>query len=206
MSHLTGPGGVLVEPCSGSCDGDQQLFKGIFVRHQHAMAAALGSGDADADAVLAFIAANARSLLETAACAGGGYGLSWLGPCAVESTATTSSALDLLTAAARAPSGADVSPWVPLGLGDCADSAGAPMPNCGRAGLVEADCAAAAALPALAAAAYDWHADCLGGTYCRIRTLAGAAACAPGWAWEDGAARAANATNGQSLTICMVRA
>lgn len=198
MSPLLSPAGVLQEPCSGTCDGDQQLFKGIFIRHLHAARLGAAAG--------AFIADNAASLLAHAACSGGGYGLDWAGPCSVQTVATFSSALDLLTAAAQTPTGADPAAWLPLGLGACADGAGAGMPACVRSGIDEAACAAAAAAPALAAPAYDFSAGCLGATTCRVRTLAGAAACAAGWTHADGAATTVTRADGASLSVCAIRA
>jgi predicted alpha-1,6-mannanase (GH76 family) len=200
MSQLS-PAGVLREPCSGACDGDQQLFKGIFVRH---LLAAAAGGLANASGARAFVAANAASLLARAACAGGGYGLDWDAPCATQTVATFSSALDLLTAAAQTPAGDDAGGWLPAGLGACADAAGAAMPACVKANVDEPACAAAA--DALRAPAYDFEAGCLGATTCRVRTTAGAAACAPGWAHADGPATAATRADGASLTVCALRA
>ena len=40
---LTTPGGILKEPCpNNKCDGDQHIFKGIFMRHATYMAQAGG--------------------------------------------------------------------------------------------------------------------------------------------------------------------
>ena len=199
------PGGVLHEPCSGSCDGDQQLFKGIFVRHLARAAAAPAAPAPLAASAGPFIAANARSMLANAACAGGGYGLDWAGRCTVDTVATFSSALDLLTAAAATLAGADTSAWVPLGGGACTDAAGASMPAC-VADVSEAACATAAAAPALSSPAYDVMTSCLGVATCRIRTLAGAGSCPPGFTWHGGPATDVTTTDGASLTLCVLKA
>lgn len=197
---LLSPNGILSEPCS-SCDGDQHLFKGIWVRH----AAALAAVDAAfAPTVHSFVLANARSLIANAACPGGGFGFSWSSACAIEDTATSSAALDLLVAAAEGGSAPEGAPWLPLGLGNCVDAVGSSMGNCYRNGVDEVACRTSADGDARAVA-WDHESTCLGDGFCRVRTLAGAASCAAGWAWADGPATAVSSANGAALTTCYVR-
>lgn len=203
MTQLA-PRGVLVEPCgSGGCDGDQQIFKGVFIRHLSRFAA-LEPGVAPAAA--AFIVTNARSLLANASCGNGYFGTDWAAGC-VDSRATVagaSSALDLLVAAAGVEGASSRGPWTPLGLGNCADAGGAAMPNCFDTPITALECAGNASATH-GAVAYDWYADCLGSGFCRVRTLGGAAGCpAGGWQWSGGPATNVTSSNGESLTMCFV--
>ena len=89
------PGGVLRESCEDrGCDQDQQIFKGIFVRHawylcaalDKAAAAAPGAGGAGgaaaaaaAAALRAYVGANARSAWTLGRGIGGLSGINWSG-------------------------------------------------------------------------------------------------------------------------------
>lgn len=200
---------IMAEPCGGSgCDGDQQIFKGVFVRHLSALLQSGAAGPALTAQARAFLAANAASLLANASCAqGGGYGLLWQGPCGANvSVATSSAGLDLLTAASLAEVASAVPPpaLVALGLGNCVDGSGAAMPNCYNANTTEAACAAALAADSRAVA-YDFSQPCGPGLrgFCRVRTLAGNGSCAPGWGFDGGPATSVSAADGSSLTVCV---
>lgn len=203
MARLS-QGGVLTEPCgAGVCDGDQQIFKGVFVRH---LQRAVTMDVPVAPAAAAFVVANARSLLASAACGNGYFSTGWAGPC-VDANATTagaSSALDLLVAAAGVPGASPAGAWRPIGLGACADAAGAAMPRCTASPASPIDCAAGATGTS-GAVAYDWHANCSGPATCSAHTLAGPAACPEGWRWGPGDATNVTQSNGEELSMCFVR-
>jgi predicted alpha-1,6-mannanase (GH76 family) len=190
--------GVLVEPCT-NCDGDQIIFKGVYVRHL----GVFGVNDAAIrPAAAAFLMKNVDSLLANAVCAQGGYGFDWRGaPGGCDATqASSSAALDLLLAAAVvAPS--STRQWQPIGLGNCVDAAGQSMSNCFSTGASEAQCANAGA----GAVAYDWEQACDGSTFCRVRTLEGAGSCLPGWQYESGVATTVVGGSGGALALCVVR-
>jgi predicted alpha-1,6-mannanase (GH76 family) len=96
LSTLTGPPGILAEPCeSVGCNSDQTQFKGIFVRYLHELC--LHSGK---PAYRAFILANADSVWDNARNAAGQFGLRWGGPFDRADASRQSSALEVLTAAA----------------------------------------------------------------------------------------------------------
>ena len=197
---LTTPAGILAEPCS-TCDGDQQIFKGVWARH---LAYLVAAAPAQAQPLAgAFLRAQALSLLENASCVGGGFGLLWQGPCsASRSTASDSAALDLLLAAAAAAPPAAMA-WSSLGVGSCVDAAGETMPSCSAAGPSEAACRAAAVADP-ASVAYDFAQGCLGATLCSVRTLA--SSCAPGFTFSAGTgAKAVSAVDGKALVTCVVR-
>lgn len=218
IAHLTSPtsfGPVLVEPCGAgsSCMPDGVIFKGIFMRHLAELVTLGAAGKVPASAgfianATAFITANVQSALASAVCPGGGITMDWRGPCNDTNTATFTSGLDLLTAAARvgAPAPTEAAQLVPLALGNCVDATGAGMPNCYLPGVSERECAAAA-LSDAAAVGYDWESSCLlpNGTYCRVRTLGGAAACPSGWSYGGGSATTITGGNNASLTLCVVK-
>jgi predicted alpha-1,6-mannanase (GH76 family) len=96
LSTLTGPPGILAEPCESSgCNGDQTQFKGIFVRYLHEFC--LHSGK---PAYRAFIVANADSVWDNARNAADQFGLCWGGPFDRADASRQTSALEVLTAAA----------------------------------------------------------------------------------------------------------
>eukprot|EP00937_MAST-01D_sp_MAST-1D-sp2_P008141 g8141.t1 len=130
-SALLAPAGVLREPCElragaapsaaaaaaagGGCNGDQRIFKGVFVRHLWYLSGADACAPENALAYRAFIGANAAAAIARGRRGGGRsganatFGLHWAGPFDAMSAgaATQSAALDLILAAAfpllRAP-------------------------------------------------------------------------------------------------------
>jgi len=101
LSRLTGPSGILTEPCEGSgCNGDQTQFKGIFARNLHEFSAHSGK-----PAYRAFLLANADSVWDNARNAAGQFGLRWAGPFDQADASRQSSALEVLTAAAGLTAG-----------------------------------------------------------------------------------------------------
>jgi predicted alpha-1,6-mannanase (GH76 family) len=96
LSTLTGPPGILAEPCeTAGCNGDQTQFKGIFVRYLHEFCRPSGK-----PAYRAFIVANADSVWDNARNAADQFGLRWGGPFDKADASRQSSALEVLTAAA----------------------------------------------------------------------------------------------------------
>jgi predicted alpha-1,6-mannanase (GH76 family) len=96
LGTLTGPPGILAEPCESSgCNGDQTQFKGIFVRYLHDFCQHSGK-----PAYRAFIVANADSVWDNARNAADQFGLRWGGPFDRADASRQASALEVLTAAA----------------------------------------------------------------------------------------------------------
>jgi len=191
--------GVLTEPCGGgACGGDGSIFKGVFVRHLAKLARADAGVAAEA---AAFLGAQAAAVAARGGCgATAAFGFRWDGPCEVADTATTVAALDALAAAAAAGAPPPPAQWRALGLGDCADAAGAAMPNCFSTATLDERACRDAAWVTPGAVAYDFSAsNCLGATFCRVRTLAGAGACAGGARWGGGGAGGGGAGEGGAL-------
>jgi len=192
---------VLMEPCT-SCDPDQYIFKGIFLRHlgyavtNNTLTPNLPNSDT-------FFLNNANSLIENAVCPDGSYGSLWQGPCKNQNTASESSALDLLTSAGANAINQPTN-WRPIGLGNCADDQMQSMPNCYQSGVSEAQCRALAQTDSKAVA-YDISTGCDGQTFCRVRTLGGASACPSGWSWGGGSATTVTTTNDNDLTLCVLK-
>ena len=203
MEHLTTDGGILAEPCGSSCDNDQHIFKGVFVRHAAYLAAAQPAARA---LVATFLGAQAQSLLANASCATGGFGNLWQGPpCSSQSTASDSAALDLLLSAALVAPAPPATPWRALGVGACVDAQARTMPTCSAvvAGG-EAGCRAAAEADA-ASKAYSIETGCLGVSVCTVSTSA--SSCAQGWARSPGSGGSTvSAVDGKALTLCVARA
>ncbi len=102
LRRLTGPAGILAEPCEPSgCDGDQTQFKGIFVRNLHEFCRLRGK-----PGYRAFLLANAESVWRNARNPAGQFGLCWAGPFDKADASRQSSALEVLTAAADLTAGA----------------------------------------------------------------------------------------------------
>jgi len=200
FNHLT-VNNILNEPCS-NCDSDQLIFKGIFLRH-------LGYSVANTSVTPhlpnldTFFINNANSLIEKAVCTDGSYGSLWQGPCKNQNVASESSALDLLMSAGEYAKNQPPS-WHPIGLGNCEDDQMQSMPNCYRTGVTEAQCRSQAQNDAKAVA-YDLSTSCTGQTSCRVRTLGGASACPSGWSWTGGSATTVTTTNGNDLTLCVLK-
>lgn len=195
--------GILVEPCAGGeCGGDGQIFKGVFVRHLGALARADSALKADAGP---WLDTQAQSLLSTGQCDNeGNMPFRWDGPCDVVTTATDSAALDAFTAAASLGGAGGEVDWSPLALGNCVDSNGDSAPNCWKTDIPERECRDAASIDT-ESIAFDFSTDCIGGTFCRVRTLGGSNACAGGWTWENGTATSVTGGNNAERTLCVVR-
>jgi predicted alpha-1,6-mannanase (GH76 family) len=96
LDKLTGPTGILAEPCEASgCNSDQSQFKGIFVRNLHEFCQHSGK-----PAYRAFLLANADSVWDNDRNAADQFGLRWAGPFDRADASRQSSALEVLIAAA----------------------------------------------------------------------------------------------------------
>jgi len=97
-SPALSPHGVLREPCetASSCDADETLFKGIFIRNLSKL-----DSRVDGAPYRAFLRRNARSVWDRDRRADE-FGLSWSGPFDRADTARQAAALDALTAGIRA--------------------------------------------------------------------------------------------------------
>ncbi len=97
-SPVLSPHGVLREPCeqASSCDADQTLFKGIFIRNLSKLDSRVGGAP-----YRGYLRRNARSVWDHDRRADE-FGLSWSGPFDGPGTARQAAALDALTAGIRA--------------------------------------------------------------------------------------------------------
>ena len=202
--------GILTEPCpGGDCGGDGRIFKGVFVRHLGYLASISPLIAVEATD---FLAKNARALIRNG---GGGCNFSgatfpfrWDGPCDSDAdTATTSSALDVIAAAAKMSQAPSDSQFTPLGLGNCADSNGKGMGNCYNSAIIDERACRDAAWTTMGAVAYDFSiSTCLGANFCRVRTIAGSNACtAGGWSWDPSDNATVITTTVDSLrTLCVM--
>ncbi|MGI8450440.1 MAG: glycoside hydrolase family 76 protein [Streptosporangiaceae bacterium] len=97
-SPVLSPHGVLREPCEpvSSCDADQTLFKGIFIRNLSKL-----DSRVDGAPYQDYLRRNARSVWDNDRRADE-FGLSWSGPFDGSGTAKQAAALDALTAGIRA--------------------------------------------------------------------------------------------------------
>ena len=200
--------GMFEEPCgAGGCDGDQDIFKGVFARHLSAMLQTGTTSPALQAQAASFLTANAASVLSNSSCETGGYGLLWQGPCGENVTvSTTSAALDLFTAASsvNAMAAPAFTRTAILGLGNCEDAAGLPMPNCYNSNVTRAACEAALSTDSRAVA-YDFEEMCGEPRgFCRIRTTSGQESCLPTWTYSNGAASNVSRSDGSALTVCVV--
>lgn len=98
-SQLVYPEGILREPCEEpafgtACDGDQELFKGIFVRYLAQL-----NGLVERPVYAEFIQRNADSLWQNGRGEGDEFGLRWTGPFDGSSVQRQVAALDLFNAA-----------------------------------------------------------------------------------------------------------
>ncbi|HCU91485.1 MAG TPA: hypothetical protein DHU96_01470 [Actinobacteria bacterium] len=90
-SRALSPDGILRDPCEpSSCGTDRPLFKGIFMHNLKKLSDQLGSGSYQA-----YLRHNARALWSHDR-RGDQFGLLWAGPFDAASTATQTSALDVL--------------------------------------------------------------------------------------------------------------
>ena len=101
-AHLCYPNGVLCEPREreDACDGDQEIFKGIFVRYLAQLNRALAKPE-----LARFIRRNADSLWQNARSEEDEFGLRWTGPYDHSSVQRQVAGLDLLNAAVLSASG-----------------------------------------------------------------------------------------------------
>lgn len=216
MTHLVADStsSILAEPCGDSCNGDQQIFKGVFVRHLGRLVPMMTNRTVKAKAT-SFLSANADTVVSNASSTIGGYGLLWQGPNAATSTVAELSAVADLFDAAAINGWAPATPGMaPLGLGACVDGAGDSMPACVAQALSEADCSAARG--ALTdAVAYDYSTPCFEHTQCRVYSrTASSATCAKlgtiarSWTFQDGNATSVTSTDKKSRnydkTICIL--
>jgi predicted alpha-1,6-mannanase (GH76 family) len=203
--------GILTEPCDGgSCDNDQRIFKGVFVRHLAILTNLASSSSFKTDASI-FLASNALALERNGAggcsLAGSTYPMRWDGPCdSSADVATTAAALDAFAAASKVNVSAPIVSWMPLGFGNCADTNGDSMANCYASNVLDERACRDAAWTTRGSIAYDFSfSDCLGGTFCRVRTLAGSGACSGGFSWANGSATTITTTVDGSRSICVIR-
>jgi predicted alpha-1,6-mannanase (GH76 family) len=90
------PRGILRDPCEpASCDEDQPLFKGIFVKNLKLLADQAGRLGRAADSYREYLRHNAAAVWSNDR-RGDEFGLSWSGPFDSASTARQTSALDVL--------------------------------------------------------------------------------------------------------------
>jgi predicted alpha-1,6-mannanase (GH76 family) len=96
VRNLVHTSGILREPCEskGTCDGDQEIFKGIFVRYLALLGEVLPR-----DEHAAFIQRSADSVWSRARSATDEFDLSWVGPYQSGSVQRQVAALDLFNAA-----------------------------------------------------------------------------------------------------------
>ena len=213
LRQLTYASGTLKEPCEPSCDNDQKLFKGIFVRHLGYLLPHL----TDAMRIrnyTDFVRQNAVSLWENNLCERDGlFGLVWNNESGTHdgcqpapNVATTSAAWDLFMSASKTSDRqrATTSNWILLGLGNCIDEANASMSNFFKAGVGERVCRTTASQDQ-GAVAYDYQLSCMGIGFCRIRTLSDRQHTPSGWTYENGVARTVTRTNRVPLTSCFLR-
>jgi predicted alpha-1,6-mannanase (GH76 family) len=77
IQRLTYSNGILKEPCEPTCDGDQKLFKGIFVRHLSHLLHYV-TDTVQIEKYTSFLQQNAMSLLSANPCELDGlFGLVW---------------------------------------------------------------------------------------------------------------------------------
>jgi predicted alpha-1,6-mannanase (GH76 family) len=98
VTTLVYPDGILRELGEPVCNGDAQVFKGVFVRGLAEMCHADPAGAAD---YRRFLHANASTAWQAARDRTGGFGLSWRGPTGQVNAATQTAAALLFDAVAR---------------------------------------------------------------------------------------------------------
>lgn len=101
VATLRYPNGVLQEPCEegGTCDGDQESFKGIFVRYLAYLCARLPAEDQRRDEYGKFLTSNADSVWANNRSASNHFGLKWVGPFDKATVPRQMAALDVFNAA-----------------------------------------------------------------------------------------------------------
>ncbi|CAF4871566.1 unnamed protein product [Rotaria sp. Silwood1] len=203
--------GILKEPCEPNCNDDQQLFKGIFVRHLAYLIPYLTDA-AHIQRYRSFLQQNAESVWTSKRCELDGlYSLIWSNQSAnscdsSRNTSSTSAAWDLFISVAKTipPSNISSSNWTWLGLGNCMDDKNASMPNFNKMNVTETVCRTTAEQDK-GAVAYDHQLGCNGFQYCRIRTLSDQHQTPPGWSYENGTAQNVTRTNKLPVSGCYLR-
>ncbi len=211
LQQLVYAGGILKEPCEPNCNDDQQLYKGIFVRHLAYLIPYLTDA-AHIQQYRSFLQQNAESVGTSKLCELDGlYGLVWSNQSnsscePPRNTSSTSAAWDLFISAAKtiSPSIISSSNWTWLGLGNCEDDKNASMPNFNKMNVTEAACRTTAEQDP-GAVAYDHQLMCNGIEYCRIRTLSGPHQVPAGWGFENGTALNVTRSNNFPVTGCFLK-
>ena len=213
LRQLTYASGILKEPCEPTCDNDQKLFKGIFVRHLGYLLPHL-TDPVRIRNYTDFVQQNALSLWENNLCELDGlFGLVWNNESSTRDScqpardaATTSAAWDLFMSASKTQGRqrTTTADWTLLGLGNCMDEANSSMSNFFKGGVGERVCRTTA-IQDQGAVAYDYQLSCVGIGFCRIRTLSDRQHTPPGWTYENGVARTVTRTNKVPLTSCFLK-
>lgn len=101
IATLRYPSGILQEPCEpgGSCDDDQECFKGIFVRYLAQLYAHLPADEQRRDRYRKFLTSNADSVWVNDRSAANQFDIRWVGPFEKVSVPTQMAALDAFNAA-----------------------------------------------------------------------------------------------------------
>jgi Glycosyl hydrolase family 76 len=207
MNLLTDSNGILVEPCGKSCDGDQDIFKGVLLRHLGYLMDPTRNISFPSS-FTQFVETQAASVLSQSGCKNGDYGSNWAGSCTSNLTiapaAGTSSALDLFLTASTLSLSSNSSGFYELGRGICVDDLNKLMPSCSIMNIDEYTCKSAAASDPNAVA-YDFQTTCTQNTQCNVRTLGGASSCLNGWTYHSGTATSIAGGDGTGLAICVVK-
>ncbi|CAF1289707.1 unnamed protein product [Rotaria magnacalcarata] len=191
IQRLTYSDLILKEPCEPNCDNNQQLFKGIFVRHLAYLISYLTDA-AHIQRYKSFLEDNAESVWTSRQCERDGlYSLIWSNQSSAScntshNASTTSAAWDLFVSFAKTKSLSIKSPsnWTYLGLGNCEDDKNASMPNFNKMNVTKTECRTTAEQDT-GAVAYDHQFGCSGIQYCRIRTLSDQHQTPQGWGYEN---------------------
>ena len=211
-SGTTSDSGILEEPCGTSCNGDQRIFKGVFVRHLSRFVTYMTKKTVKNKAT-SFLKSNADTVVKDASSTIGGYGVLWQGPNPAESTVAELSAVaDLFDGAAINGWSPGTLDMVPLGLGDCTDSKGDTMPSCVTHSVSESKCSEALNL-VTSSVAYDYETDCFRRTKCRVFSNGASDTLCQElgklWSFADGNATTVTSTNKKSRnydkTLCVLK-
>jgi predicted alpha-1,6-mannanase (GH76 family) len=204
--------GILKEPCEPNCTEDQQLYKGIFVRHLAYLIPYLTDA-AHIQQYRSFLQQNAESVWMSKRCdLDGLYGLIWSNQSSnscepLRNTSSTSAAWDLFISVAKTipPSIISSSNWTWVGLGDCTDDKNLSMPNFNKMNVTETLCRTTAEQD-MGAVAYDHQLLCNGVQYCRVRTLSDPHQTPQGWSYENNTARTVTRSNKFPVSSCFLKA
>lgn len=211
INYLSYSNGIFKEPCEPKCDGDQLLFKGIFVRHLSYLLPFL-IDPIHKQKYEDFLQNNAQTVWINKLCENDGfYGLIWnnesLTNCnSSQNVASSSAVWDLFLSLAMTNkiSFSSSSQWTLIGLGNCMDNQNMSMPNFYKRNVNETICRITAEQDQ-GSIAYDYQFDCQKIGFCRIRTLSNKDKTPPGWFYEYGNAHNVTKTNKVSLTNCYLK-